>query len=227
VRALVVGNRGDADTGLVGSRLSELGFVFEQNEREYPRGWKSIAGIDLLLLLGSEWSVYWESNAQEVAAEVDLVRSATSRGVPVFAICFGAQVVSHAFGGTVSRSPHPEIGWHTVSSTSYPDLFSHSWLQWHYDIFTVPDSFRTIASNDIGPQAMIGKRVLATQFHPEVTLGIISRWSGGGGTNELHKLGIDPQRMLENSTERITRVAPVTDRLVDWFLNWSSTELSD
>jgi len=218
VRALVVGNRGDADPGLVGARLAEVGFALERNEREYPREWKSLAGIDVLLLLGSEWSVYWESNAQEVAAEVDLVRSATSRGVPVFAICFGAQVVSHAFGGTVSRSTHPEIGWHAVSSTSLPELFSHMWLQWHYDVFTVPESFRTIASNDIGPQAMIGKRVLATQFHPEATLGIISRWSSGAGMAELQTLGLDPRHLIEESARRLGETTPLTAQLVDWFL---------
>ena len=106
----MVGNRGDADPGLVGGRLAELGFSFERNEREYPREWKPLAAIDLVLLLGSEWSVYWESNQKEVAAESDLVRSAMQRGVPIFAICYGAQLVSHALGGTVGRSAQPELG---------------------------------------------------------------------------------------------------------------------
>ena len=219
----MVGNRGDADPGLVGSRLSELGFSLEENQREYPREWKSLAGMDLLVLLGSEWSVYWEANAKEVAAEADLVRSAAARGVPVFAICFGAQLVSHAFGGTVSRSPTPEIGWHAVSSVEYPELLAHTWLQWHYDVFSVPNGFRAIATNDIGPQAMIGNRVLATQFHPEATLGIISRWSTGTGITELRKIGVDPRRLVEDSTARLADVAPSAVRLVDWFLEETSS----
>ena len=224
MRALVVGNRGDADPGLVGSRLSELGFSLEENQREYPREWKSLAGMDLLVLLGSEWSVYWEANKKEVAAEVDLVRSAAARGVPVFAICFGAQLVSHAFGGTVSRSPTPEIGWHAVSSAEYPELLSHTWLQWHYDVFSVPNGFRAIATNDIGPQAMIGNRVLATQFHPEANLGIITRWITGAGISELHKIGMDPRRLLEISTDHLSKSSPLTFRLVDWFLEEVSSE---
>jgi len=224
MRALVVGNRGDSDPGLVGSRLGELGFTFEQNEREYPREWKSLAGTDLLLLLGSEWSVYWGVNAKEVAAEVDLVQSAAARGVPVFAICFGAQLVSHAFGGTVRRSTTPEIGWHAVSSTAHPELFSHTWLQWHYDVFTVPVGFSTIANNDVGPQAMTSKRILATQFHPEATLGIISRWSTGVGSHELHKIGIDSQRLRDESDLQLKGIAPATTRLVDWFLDEVSND---
>ena len=223
MRALVVGNRGDSDPGLVGSRLGELGFTFEQNEREYPREWKSLAGTDLLLLLGSEWSVYWDVNAKEVAAEVDLVQSAAARGVPVFAICFGAQLVSHAFGGTVRRSTTPEIGWYAVSSTAHPELFSHTWLQWHYDVFTVPVGFSTIANNDVGPQAMTSKRILATQFHPEATLGIITRWSSGSGVTELHKIGVDPKKLVDDSIDCLADVNPSAVRLVDWFLTTANS----
>jgi GMP synthase-like glutamine amidotransferase len=218
VRALIVGNRGDADPGLVGARLAELGFAFERNEREYPREWKPLAGIDVVVLLGSEWSVYWENNAKEVAAEVDLVRTAMERGVPIFAICFGAQLVSHALGGSVTRATNPEIGWHAVSSTAHPDLLAHEWLQWHYDLFTVPPRLRAVAINDVGPQAMVGTRLFATQFHPEATLEIITRWSSGAGTAELAELGIDAKHLCEISAERMANSAPVTSRLVDWFL---------
>jgi GMP synthase-like glutamine amidotransferase len=218
VRALIVGNRGDADPGLVGARLAELGFAFERNEREYPREWKPLAGIDVVVLLGSEWSVYWENNAKEVAAEVDLVRTAMERGVPILAICFGAQLVSHALGGSVTRATNPEIGWHAVSSTAHPDLLAHEWLQWHYDLFTVPPRLRAVAINDVGPQAMVGTRLFATQFHPEATLEIITRWSSGAGTAELAELGIDAKHLCEISAERTANSAPVTARLVDWFL---------
>ena len=218
MRALLVGNRGDADAGLVGARLGEVGFSFERNEREYPREWKSLAGVDLLLLLGSEWSVYWEGNEKEVAAEADLVTTAMQRGVPIFGICYGAQLIAHALGGTVTRSHTPEVGWHVVSSTAYPDLLSGSWLQWHYDVFTLPSSLQSVAVNDVGPQAMLGRRVFATQFHPEATLDIITRWSTGAGAVELSKLGIDAKHLCEMSVDQVASRAPATARLVDWFL---------
>lgn len=218
MRALLVGNRGDADAGLVGARLGEVGFSFERNEREYPREWKSLAGVDLLLLLGSEWSVYWEGNEKEVAAEADLVTTAMQRGVPIFGICYGAQLIAHALGGTVTRSHTPEVGWHVVSSTAYPDLLSGTWLQWHYDVFTLPSSLQSVAANDVGPQAMLGRRVFATQFHPEATLDIITRWSTGAGAVELSKLGIDAKHLCEMSVDQVASRAPATARLVDWFL---------
>ena len=218
MRALLVGNRGDADAGLVGARLGEVGFSFERNEREYPREWKSLAGVDLLLLLGSEWSVYWEGNEKEVAAEADLVTTAMQRGVPIFGICYGAQLIAHALGGTVTRSHTPEVGWHVVSSTAYPDLLAGTWLQWHYDVFPLPSSLQSVAANDVGPQAMLGRRVFATQFHPEATLDIITRWSTGAGAVELSKLGIDAKHLCEMSVDQVASRAPATARLVDWFL---------
>lgn len=218
MRALVVGNRGDADPGLVGSRLSEVGFGLERNEREYPREWKSLAGVDLVLTLGSEWSVYSEGNEKEVAAEVDLVGAAMQRGIPIFGICYGAQLIAHALGGTVTRAETPEVGWHQVSSTAYPDLLAGTWLQWHYDVFTVPWSLRVVALNDVGPQAVLSKRVFATQFHPEATQGIITRWSTGTGTTELSRLGIDAKHLCDMSADQVAAREPATTRLVDWFL---------
>lgn len=221
MRALIVGNRGDSDPGLVGLRLSEIGFSFSFNEREYPREWKPLANIDVILLLGSDWSVYWEANAKEVAAEVDLVRRAMERGIPTFAICYGAQIIAHAFGGTVSRSTLPEVGWHEVSSTAPPEVFAGQWLQWHYDLFTVPQGFTTVATNDVGPQAFIGRRLVATQFHPEATTEIITRWSTGSGSSELRRLGIDPKYLREMCAERVTERSTATTSLVDWFLSAS------
>ncbi len=218
MRAIIVGNRGDADPGLVGERLGEVGFSLERNEREYPREWKSLAGVDLLLLLGSEWSVYWESNEKEVDAEVDLIAVAMQRGVPIFGICYGAQLIARALGGAVTRSQTPEVGWHGVSSTTFPDLLAGTWLQWHYDVFTVPSSLQVVAANDIGPQAVLGKRVFATQFHPEATLDIITRWCSGVGTVELSKLGVDAKQLCEMSVDQVASRAPTTARLVDWFL---------
>jgi hypothetical protein len=65
---------------------------------------------------------------------------------------------------------------------------------------------------------MLGKRVFATQFHPEATLDIVTRWSADTGTVELAKLGIDAKHLCETSAEMVASRAPATTRLVDWFL---------
>jgi GMP synthase-like glutamine amidotransferase len=64
----------------------------------------------------------------------------------------------------------------------------------------------------------VSGRIFATQFHPEATTEIVTRWSSGVGTAELHKLGIDPKKLVDESHERVAQTAPATARLVDWFL---------
>ncbi|MGA0136441.1 MAG: hypothetical protein ACO3KZ_08140, partial [Ilumatobacteraceae bacterium] len=68
------------------------------------------------------------------------------------------------------------------------------------------------------PQAILGKRVFATQFHPEATVDIISRWGTGVGTAELAKLGIDAKHLCEISVDHVAERVSATNRLVDWFL---------
>jgi hypothetical protein len=65
---------------------------------------------------------------------------------------------------------------------------------------------------------MLGKRVFATQFHPEATMDIVTGWSADVGAVELAKLGIDAKHLCEMSAEMVTSRAPATTRLVDWFL---------
>ena len=62
-----------------------------------------------LLLLGSEWSVYWPEVAEYVAAETALIREAHRRGIPQFGICFGNQSMAHALGGTVERARAAQV----------------------------------------------------------------------------------------------------------------------
>ena len=138
MRALLVANALDSDAGFVGDRFRHHGFSFTECARERPHEWPELDGNDLVLLLGSEWSVYWPQVADSVAAEAALIREAQARGVPQFGICFGNQTMAHALGGSVDRAVVPEIGWYDVVS-DVPDVIAAGpWLQWHYDIVTLP-----------------------------------------------------------------------------------------
>lgn len=219
MHAIVLGNGNDFDAGFVGHRLREHGYAFTECHRENPGRWPTLDGFDLVLTLGSEWNVYRNETAELVAAEAALVRDVIERGVPLLAICFGAQVVSHALGGTVSRTPTPEIGWYDLELA--PDVDSvppGPWLMWHYDVFAVPDGFATLAANAVGPQMIRGGRTLATQFHPEVTETMVVRWLGMGGADLLSRDGVDPEQMLEQTRVNVARSASHAAALVDWFL---------
>jgi GMP synthase-like glutamine amidotransferase len=219
VRCLVVANGSDADPGFVGERLVHHGYALTHAHREHPYEWPKLEGFDLVLLLGSEWSVYWEAVSSSVEAESALIRSARDRGVPVFGICFGAQMVSHALGGSVVRASEAEVGWYDIAS-HLPDVVSPGpWLQWHYDSFSVPEDFQCLATSPVGPQAIRLERILATQFHPEATEAIVSRWSSGEGAAELERLGIETETLMDATHRHVVASRSASDRLVDWFVN--------
>ena len=83
MRALLIANAVDADAGFVGERFRHHGYSFDECIRERPEEWPALDGHDLVLLLGSEWSVYWPEVAEYVAAETALIREAQCSGVAV------------------------------------------------------------------------------------------------------------------------------------------------
>jgi len=105
--ALVVANAADSDPGHVGERLEQRGFRLRTTLREdggVAGIVDSVRSVDVVVLLGSEWSVHSPVDTAALKAECALVRSAMAAGIPVLAICYGAQVVAAACGGVVERA---------------------------------------------------------------------------------------------------------------------------
>jgi GMP synthase-like glutamine amidotransferase len=220
VRALLIANVVDSDGGFVAERFRDRGFSFSECHRENVAEWQPLEGHELVLTLGSEWSVYWPHVADSVAAEVTLIRQAHERGVPVFGICYGNQIMAHALGGTVQRAGEPEIGWHAVVSDVPEAIAEGPWMQWHHDVVTVPPNAEEMARSSLGPQAWRLRRSFCTQFHPEATETMIRRWaSSEGGSAELLSYGMKPDELIDESRRNVARSRPAAALLVDWFLD--------
>ena len=204
MRALLIGNAADTDGGFVAERFRQHGYSFIECHRENLGDWPTLDGSDLVVTLGSEWSVYWPHVAESVAAEAELVRAAHAARVPIFGICYGNQIMAHALGGTVERAGQPEIGWCRVVS-DVPDVIAEGpWMQWHYDVVTVPAGASELARSDVGPQAWRHGRSFCTQFHPEATETVIRRWaSSDSGAAELLKYGIKPDQLIDDSRRNV------------------------
>jgi GMP synthase-like glutamine amidotransferase len=220
VRALVVGNGNDFDPGFVGQRFRERGYVFSECHRERPDEWPSLDGVDVVLLLGSEWNVYNTETAPLVEAEAALVRAAVGRDVPLFGICFGAQVIAHALGGEVTRTDRPEIGWYEIEPVDGcpPEISAGPWIEWHHDVFTLPEGFVELARTAAGPQVVRRGRVLGTQFHPECTETMLAGWLRQGGAEQHRAHGGEPADFLAQTRVETERSRPNAAALVDWFL---------
>lgn len=224
MRAALIANATDADSGLVGRALRRRGFSFVEFIREQHDIWAGLEGIDIVLSMGSSWSTYWDHVQEPVRAEQQLLRTAIDSGLPVLGICFGAQQLSTVLGGHVTKAQSPEIGWHRVSLVAetahhVPDALSQGpWMQWHFDTFSVPSGATVLAESVVGPQAMACGRTLGVQFHPEATESIVRRWSSDGGNEELEAHGISRSDLLTQTSHHVDEAETRCDALVEWFL---------
>jgi GMP synthase-like glutamine amidotransferase len=217
VRVLVVANDGDADPGFVGARLDDHGATLHVISRENAADLAGADLGDLVVLLGSDWSVYDHAHAASVGAEQRLVHAAIDRGVPLLGICYGGQLVSSALGAAVSRSVAPEIGWYAVQSDDVAAIPSGPWFQFHFDAWSDDAAIRALARSPAGPQAYWYGRVLALQFHPEVTDEIIGRWLYEGAA-ALEAIGADRDRIEADTVTHLDAAHRACDDLVDAFL---------
>ena len=226
---MLIANRGDNDGGVVGHLLRARGYVFEHWVREDAAAWTELpADVELVVPLGSDWSVYWPDIAPAVEAEARLLRAAPRRGTPLFGICFGGQMLAHALGGRVERAERPEIGWfsiewHVTEVTPHPPvevLSPARWLQWHYDRFIPPADAQVLATGPLGVQAFLTGRSVGVQFHPEITPEIVERWSSGAGAEELVRSGIDPDELRRATHVHASDSALRAEDLVDWFVRY-------
>lgn len=222
-RVLITGNDGDSDAGFVLDALAEHGFVPTYEVRDTAERWGSpdelLDGVELVLPLGSDWSVYADHVADQVAAECGLLTAAHHRAIPILGICFGGQLLAHALGGSVGPIDRPEIGWCEVHSDDESLVPSGPWAQWHLDGFVVPPGALELARSPSGPQAFLIGRTLGLQFHPEVDESIMLRWAAGDESAEqMARVGIDLDTLAEQCREHAATNPTRTRALVSAFL---------
>jgi GMP synthase-like glutamine amidotransferase len=224
--ALVVANASDADAGFVGERLEQRGYELRLALREPGLPPLADAGpVELLLLLGSEWSVHAPVDPAALEAECALVRDALSARLPVLAICYGAQVVSAALGGSVAVAPSPEIGVVHVRSDDPSLVPDGPWTSFHVDGLTPPPDARVVARNDCGVQAFVLPGVLGVQFHPEVRPQVLDDW-GARFPDLVRDSGQEHSAMVRSAAEREDRSRLAAYALVDAFLDRVATTAS-
>ena len=139
-----------------------------------------------LVILGGPMGVSEQDRYPFLTDELALIGDALAHNVPVLGICLGGQLLAHALGATVSKSPRAEIGWYPLRLTEaarkdrlWADL-PHSCpaFHWHEDMFDLPPGAALLASSDLTPcQAFrSGMNAYGLQCHLEVTDALLERW---------------------------------------------------
>ncbi len=98
-------------------------------------------------------------------------------GLPVFGICYGMQLMTHHFGGTVERAEHREYGKAVIQVENESKLYNSLpneqvvWMS-HGDLVTkLPEGFVVDVTSESCPIAGMSdesRKFYGVQFHPEV-----------------------------------------------------------
>lgn len=166
---IIILDFGSQTTQLIARRVRELNVYCEiLPYNKMPLDDPDVIGV---ILSGSPFSVY-----DEKAFRIDL---STIRGrYPLLGICYGAQYIAYANGGSVEPAGTREYGRaHLTKFDSQNPLLqgisegSQVWMSHGDTITAIPDGFRTIASTEkvaIAAYQIADEKVWGVQFHPEV-----------------------------------------------------------
>ena len=156
---------------LIARRIRECGVYsevvpcsvsIEEIKKAAPKG---------IIFTGGPNSVY-DNSSLKIDTEI------LNLGIPIFGICYGAQLMAHLLGGTVESAQVGESG-HTdftvdAQSVLFEDVPQASvcWMSHSDRIAKVPDGFKITASTANCPVAAMEcpeRKLYAVQFHPEVS----------------------------------------------------------
>jgi len=179
-----------------------------------------VTGHDALIVMGGPQQAYDDTSAPWLRQTKDLIRQAVADGVPVFAICLGAQLLAEATGGRVGPGAEgPELGARLVGKRDLASSDPLFWdlpmspvvVQWHWDaVLDLPPGATLLASSPRYPhQAFrVGDAAWGVQFHIETPPEMVKRWVDED-TEGLLEAGLDPETVLANTLGELDEVAGV------------------
>lgn len=161
---------GSQYTQLIARRVRELNVFSEIVPFHKAESLVLDANVKGVILSGSPASV-----RQENPPKIDL---SLLSSVPVLAVCYGAQLIAHEFGGLVEASTVREYGQAKLLHVQDSPLFQNVpndttvWMSHGDSILQIPNDYHIIARTDRIPVAAFKHQslpVYGLQFHPEVT----------------------------------------------------------
>jgi GMP synthase-like glutamine amidotransferase len=130
--------------GHLGTWLDRCGFDQVRLYREDQPA--SFPPADLLVATGSSTSVATGYCQAPAGREIDLVGQWVGQGRPYFGICFGAQVLARATGGSVTRMETTVRGYREFDrGLDAPREVEGRWPLWHEDAITAPTDSSVVA----------------------------------------------------------------------------------
>lgn len=178
-------------------------------------------GVDAVISLGAKANL--DAGHAWIEKEADFIREAHQRSLPVIGLCFGAQMIAHALGGTVAPMQRPEIGFVDVDllPTAHTDtiLSGIAWkspqFQSHQQEITElpPGAVHLARSQTCEHQAFkAGMRTYAFQYHFEADRTAIDTYIREEQT-ALHHVGLTTAEFNNDAERKYETFARLADRL--------------
>jgi GMP synthase (glutamine-hydrolysing) len=160
-----------------------------------------------------------------IRQEIEWIGVPLKERKPFLGICLGAQMLARHLGAPVA--PHPEaveIGYFPLqpahpSARDWPQRIYH----WHAEGFELPSGSRLLATSDghFPNQAFAYDHALGLQFHPEITLAMVHRWTTRGA-RRLSAKGAQPRE--HQLTDHIVHAPVVQAWLRRTLRSWVAEE---
>ena len=179
-----------------------------------------------LVFMGGPMSV--NDDLPWIDPAINLIRDADRAGLPVLGHCLGGQLMSKAFGGSVSRSDNKEFGWGEVTRSDndtarewFGDQAVIDVFHWHGEFFTRPQgSVHLLSSRYCENQAFSMGKHLAMQCHIEMTQEMVMKWSELGSGEEGGGVGPPVQSSQAMRMDLIKRVSTLNRTAQAVYQKW-------
>ncbi len=181
--------------------------------------------VDGIVTCGGEPSAN-DDSLPWLAREMELLREAHRREIPIVGLCLGCQILARALGGEIGKlEAGIELGWHPVqlthAGTNDPVHAGVGWtntmFHWHREqVIKLPPGATALTKSARTPvQAWsLGLWTYAFQYHSEVTPQDIARWIEEE-PDALIEAGVSADDLLDKTRATYADFHRVTSRIFE------------
>lgn len=181
-------------------------------------------GFDAVVVYGGAESANDDTTLPHIKAELDWVGRWLKTGQPFLGICLGGQLLARVLGAEVRFHGEGlyEIGYTPITPSGgaegFVDGLSHVY-HWHKEGFDLPAGAELLACGPVFPNQAFryGDKVYALQFHPEVSVPVMTRWMDSAAHMLENPGAHPPDRQLADAARFD---APLEAWLKDFLDHW-------
>lgn len=223
-KILIIVHQETSTPGRVGQALEQRGFKLDIRRPRFGDPLPTCMGDHFgAVIFGGPMSV--NDKEDYVRREIDWIGVPLKHERPFLGVCLGAQMLANHLGETVREHEEGlvEVGYYPVHPTDegaritkWPSHF----YQWHYEGNDLPCGAVMLAEGEtFRCQAyQYGRTGFGVQFHPELTLAMMHRWTVRGAPRLDRKGAQQRHEHFEGRARHDTHVRRWLDDFIDHWI---------